>query len=279
MPKPNLFLLSLIFLLLIPFLSLAEESITISTYYPSPYGVYREMRAKRIAIGDTYFDGGEMPWEAEDGDGNPIDLNADLVVEGNVGIGTTSPTGPLDVYGTGAAKGLTVDTSGNVGIGTTSPSTKLHVNGDTKLNGTLTNALLPAFLARPSAMQSDIPVNTATTVLFGTEVFDQANNFASSTFTAPVTGRYMLSYSIYITSIDSAAAVYSVDIITSNRMYPSGYDPRGFASDLANGMTFTASVLADMDAGDTAYVMVEQTYGTQQADIEAGSWFSGYLVC
>ncbi|MDD2680189.1 MAG: hypothetical protein PHO03_05290, partial [Candidatus Omnitrophica bacterium] len=91
MPKPNLFLLSLIFLLLTPFLSLAEESITISTYYPSPYGVYREMRAKRIAIGDTYFDGGEVPWEAEDGDGNPIDLNADLVVEGNVGIGTTSP--------------------------------------------------------------------------------------------------------------------------------------------------------------------------------------------
>ncbi|MDD2680195.1 MAG: hypothetical protein PHO03_05320 [Candidatus Omnitrophica bacterium] len=91
MPKPNLFLLSLIFLLLIPFLSLAEESITISTYYPSPYGVYREMRAQRIAIGDTYFDGAEVPWEAEDGDGNPIDLNADLVVEGNVGIGTTSP--------------------------------------------------------------------------------------------------------------------------------------------------------------------------------------------
>ncbi|MDD2679750.1 MAG: hypothetical protein PHO03_02975 [Candidatus Omnitrophica bacterium] len=118
-------------------LTLAEESITISTYYPSPYGVYREMRAKRIAIGDTYFDGAEVPWEAEDGDGNPIDLNADLVVEGNVGIGTTSPTGPLDVYGTGAAKGLTVDTSGNVGIGTTSPSTGFEVRrGSTGLPAT-----------------------------------------------------------------------------------------------------------------------------------------------
>jgi hypothetical protein len=69
----------------------AEETITITTYYPSPYGVYREMRAKRIAIGDTYFDGAEVPWEEINGDGGLIDYLADLVVEGNVGIGTTNP--------------------------------------------------------------------------------------------------------------------------------------------------------------------------------------------
>ncbi|MDD2679680.1 MAG: hypothetical protein PHO03_02610 [Candidatus Omnitrophica bacterium] len=128
-------LLFLVCLFALPALLFAEESITISTYYPSPYGVYNEMRAKRIAIGATYYDGAEVPWEAKDGDGGAIDVNADLAVEGNVGIGTTSPTGPLDVYGTGAAKGLTVDTAGNVGIGTTSPGAKLEVTGQVKITG------------------------------------------------------------------------------------------------------------------------------------------------
>ncbi|MFA5150618.1 MAG: hypothetical protein WC937_06715 [Candidatus Omnitrophota bacterium] len=71
---------------------LAEDSITITTYYPSPYGVYREMRAKRIAIGDDYIQGDAYTWEEENGDGGEIDYLADLVVEGNVGIGTVNPT-------------------------------------------------------------------------------------------------------------------------------------------------------------------------------------------
>jgi len=34
-----------------------EETITITTYYPSPYGVYNELQANRIAVGDTNDDG------------------------------------------------------------------------------------------------------------------------------------------------------------------------------------------------------------------------------
>ena len=39
-------------------------------------------------------------------------------------------------------------------------------------------------------------------------------------------------------------------------------------------------VLADMDAGDTAYVtfFINSSTGNQ-SDIEHNSWFSGYLVC
>ncbi|MDD5568157.1 MAG: hypothetical protein PHY88_03010, partial [Candidatus Omnitrophica bacterium] len=40
----------------------AEDTLTITTYYPSPYGVYRELRAKRIAIGDDYIDGANYTW-------------------------------------------------------------------------------------------------------------------------------------------------------------------------------------------------------------------------
>lgn len=35
----------------------AQESITISTYYPSPYGSYNELQTNRLAIGDTNQDG------------------------------------------------------------------------------------------------------------------------------------------------------------------------------------------------------------------------------
>ncbi len=77
----------------------ADESITITTYYPSPYGSYRELRAQRIAIGDNYINGSLYCWEGICT--NTIDANADLVVEGKVGIGTASPgTSKLKVTGT-----------------------------------------------------------------------------------------------------------------------------------------------------------------------------------
>jgi hypothetical protein len=34
-----------------------EESITITTYYPSPYGVYNELQSNKLAVGDTDDDG------------------------------------------------------------------------------------------------------------------------------------------------------------------------------------------------------------------------------
>ena len=40
-----------------------------------------------------------------------------------------------------------------------------------------------------------------------------------------------------------------------------------------------ASVLADMDAGDTAIVRMQQGGGTASTDINTNTYFSGYLVC
>ena len=77
--------------------SFAEESITITTYYPSPYGSYRELRSKRLAIGDNYTDAANYTWEEVNGDGGQVDYLADLVVEGNVGIGTVTPGSLLTV--------------------------------------------------------------------------------------------------------------------------------------------------------------------------------------
>jgi len=73
-----------------------DESITFTTYYPSPTGSYHELRSARMAIGDTYINPATFSWDSTPA---TIDANADLVVEGNVGVGTTDPGAPLDVRG------------------------------------------------------------------------------------------------------------------------------------------------------------------------------------
>ena len=64
------------------------ESITITTYYPSPVGVYNDLRAKKMAIGNTYYD----PTLTLVSDDN-------LIVEGRVGIGVTVPSVALEING------------------------------------------------------------------------------------------------------------------------------------------------------------------------------------
>ena len=73
------------------FCARAEETVTIATYYPSPQGVYKTLKAKRMAVGDTYF---QQNWPDQ---GGTIGAAADLVVQGSVGIGTTTPNNLLDV--------------------------------------------------------------------------------------------------------------------------------------------------------------------------------------
>ena len=143
-------------------------------------------------------------------------------------------------------------------------------------NGIITKPLQPAFLARASTTQSNLASNDV--VAFGTEVFDQNSDFASNTFTAPVTGKYQLNLTLRVDALDQAATYSRFYIKTSNRNYETIFALGGLSGDPAY-WTMVITALADMDAGDTAFVDYSQNGGSNTADLQTGEQaFSGYLV-
>ena len=147
--------------------------------------------------------------------------------------------------------------------------------------GAITKPLQPAFLVEPSnnAANQNIAVGSDVTVTFGTEIFDQNGDFASNTFTAPVTGRYLMCLSMRMDSVDADMNYCRFKIETSNRSYDANIiDPGVFNGD-PTYWNFQTTVLADMDASDTAVIKWNYSGGTNQADTSTDSTFSGHLVC
>jgi len=147
--------------------------------------------------------------------------------------------------------------------------------------GAVTLPKQPAFSVNKGGTdQTNMSVGgSATLVTFNTEVFDQNGDFSGNAFTAPVTGKYQLNASLYINAVDSASNYYVLQMITSNRNYQNIFDP-DFGQD-AGYWTLTVSVLADMDANDTAEIKFFQNNGTAQTDISGSAtatFFTGCLL-
>ena len=145
--------------------------------------------------------------------------------------------------------------------------------------GVVTKPLQPAFNVHKSITQNDIPVASDTLITWGTEVYDVGSNFASNTFTAPVTGKYFLKAGIRVDNMD-AVHYYNFYILTSNRRYQDIHSYSSLSADPAY-WSFSMTVLADMDAGDTATVGIYQATGSTHTDIATDasrSFFHGYLL-
>jgi len=149
-------------------------------------------------------------------------------------------------------------------------------------NSEITMTSQPAFQASSSTNQNNVAVGSLVTVEMDTEPFDQNADFDTSnyTFTAPVTGKYFLHTAVYLQQIPTGANYVSLRITTSNRTYVEIMDPN-FSSNLSYH-TLTVTVLADMDASDTAKVQVLQADSTQQIDVVGNgsyTYFTGALLC
>lgn len=146
-------------------------------------------------------------------------------------------------------------------------------------SGEINRPTQPCFLVQPSSNVTDVTGDgTVYTVVFGTEIYDQGGDFASNTFTAPITGRYLFCVRVLIEQILVSHAVRVIELVTSNRTYRQFTNRTLAESNLA--MSF--SVISDMDGGDTATVTATVTGSTKTVDIIGTGFpyttFSGSLL-
>jgi hypothetical protein len=116
-------------------------------------------------------------------------------------------------------------------------------------------------------------------IVLATEVFDQNSDFASSVYTAPITGRVLLSMNVTYVQALAATQIYA-GISTSNRTYQLEVDTAATALTGNANYFVPLSVLADMDAGDTANIYGGVSGLTKTVDIVSPyTFFSGYIAC
>lgn len=120
-----------------------------------------------------------------------------------------------------------------------------------------------------------------------TEIFDQNADFVAgsatgATFTSPVTGRYRLHAGIFTATYDGSQTSVAINIITSNGTYDVNRCNPTNMRDISNYLASQGLVLCDMDAADTATVVVTASGGLKVVSIGVAgraTHFAGGLVC
>jgi len=199
--------------------------------------------------GSGNFLRGDNSWQAAGGD---LSFGGDT-------FGANKVIGANDAYS------LSLETSGN---------TALTIDA----NGAVIKPLQPCVLATNSA-QNNFAINTQVNIGFGTEIFDVGSDFNGvDTFTAPITGKYLISVNIRLDNCDSAANYYHMQIQSSNRDLATDIKDLSVLSADAERWSFAATHIIDMDLNDTVHAEIYQDQGTSQTDVQAHSYFSICLI-
>ena len=249
-----------------------------------------------------------------DGSGNDIILQSNgstkaiVTAEGTAGIGTATPNKTLDVTSTagsaGTPNGLYLyntihgsdsqiymyaeNDSGTLKGGyikfdpdAETLSLASNVNAiSIDSTGAVTKPLQPAFQVTLSTSMDNIAASTDTTIEFDTETFDTNADFNTGTytFTAPVTGKYLLTLSTRLQQIANNSSYIYIGIITSNRDYKHIFDPTAFNAQ-EDYWTPTISIVADMDASDTAYSRIFASSAGAVLDISSSAPYTNFTGC
>ena len=216
-----------------------------------------------------------------------ITANADMLIGGTTPTLTIGDAGAEDakIVFDGNAQDYHIgldDTDDSLKIGLGSAlGTTAHIVMDA--TGAVTKPLQPSFLVSAETQSNVTGDNTDYNLLFTNEIVDRNADYGSSLFTAPVTGLYQLSASLFLTGIAANHTSVFVSIVTSNRRQNIvGVD--GGATDPADSgeLYLNGSALFDMDANDTAKIAIDVRGGSKVVDIAGGTdsatFFSGALI-
>ena len=218
----------------------------------------------------------------------------------NVGIGTTTPGETLEVVhatapaiqlnrtNDGGFKSILRQQGNDFEIRGSSGSTKIYTgaaDGDSSTSafqidasGHITKPLQPYVNAQLTSQLANVTGNAATRDLSSgqstahTEIKDVNGDFTNGTFTAPVTGTYLINALIMYSGLTSNHNSGIHRIVTSNRNYEQLHYPYYMANVHTNiGRNLT--VIADMDASDTAYQALYIGATDATIDIDTASTF------
>lgn len=132
-----------------------------------------------------------------------------------------------------------------------------------------------SFSAVNSATDSNVTGDgTAVTVEFDTELGDKGADFNNSTdtFTARDAGLHRFSATVRLLELTASHTRILLELVTSNRTYLI-FDISGAARNTNNEIIIGNSVVADMDAGDTASIRLTVSGGTKVVDIYGDASF------
>lgn len=154
----------------------------------------------------------------------------------------------------------------------------------TDADGNVNQPAQPAFLASLSLSQNNkTGFATVYTVICDSEVYDNANNYDSSTgiFTAPKTGQYLLITKIRVAGL-AATDFCTASIVTSNRTFASADYLLGAGGQTGGDLTVVAN--ADMEINDTAKITifvsgeVGESVDILGSSLELITYFTGTLI-
>jgi hypothetical protein len=152
-------------------------------------------------------------------------------------------------------------------------------------SGRMVNTSQPVFIAYLDSDITNATGDGTAANITGTwgEIFDVGSCFSNGVFTAPVTGKYLISGVVYFYNITVGVHDnFGAGLVTSNRTY------RLVSSNWASAVAAFAipfAVICDMDANDTAYLQCWAYSGTKVVGIfseylgEIKTGMSGALLC
>ena len=172
-----------------------------------------------------------------------------------------------------AISGANLTGVGVTGITSSANATAITISADEEVS----MPLQPCFNGN-NGTQTNITGDNTDAVILCTEVFDQAGNYAThNTFTAPITGKYILCGHVGWAGVLYGTADHvQIKIETSNRNYMLY---REFANEILQEDGMSISVVADLDASDTAQLKWKVGGMAKNADQRNGYiGFSGCLI-